>query len=177
MTAQAMRNVLATLALLVAIGLFLAACGSAVDDVPSLGPTPTAAVEEQSLDDEAKVMAFVQCMRDQGIEHQDPVVDSEGNVQRPQLVEGVTLTREELAEPYAACSHHLEGLSFGRERQDVTELVDQMVELAACLREKGYDVDDPTVETLGQWRMDFRVEFPWDDPAAKEAYEECNSGE
>jgi hypothetical protein len=177
MTNRAMRNALATLALLAALGLLLTACGSSVDDVPSLGATRTAVVEEQTLDDEAKVMAFTQCMRDQGIEYEDPVVDSEGNVQRPQLVEGVTLTRQELREPYAACAHHLEGLSFGRERQDVTELVDQMVELAACLREKGYDVDDPTVETLGQWRKDLRVEFPWDDPAAKEAYEECNSGE
>jgi hypothetical protein len=55
--------------------------------------------------------------------------------------------------------------------------VDQMVELATCLRKKGYDVDDPTAETLKQWGKDFRVEFPWDDPAAKEAYEECSSGD
>jgi hypothetical protein len=168
---------LTALILLVATGLFLVACGSGSDDVPSLGATPTAVVEEKTLDDEAKVMAFTQCMRDQGIEYKDPMVDSDGNVQRPELAEGVALTREELAAPYQACAHHLEGLSLGREGKDMTELVDQMVELATCLRDKGYDVDDPTAETLAQWRIDFRVEFPWDDPEAKKAHEECNRGE
>jgi hypothetical protein len=158
-------------------GLFLVACGSGSDDVPSLGATSTAVVEETILDDEAKVMAFVQCMRDQGIEYKDPVVDSDGNVQRPQLVEGVTVTREELAAPYQACAHHLEGLSFGTEREDVTQLVDQMVELATCLRDKGYDVDDPAAETIDQWRFDFRVEFPWRDPEAMKAYEECSNSD
>ncbi len=116
-------------------------------------------------------------MRDQGIEYKDPVVDSDGNVQRPQLVEGVTVTCEELAAPYAACAHHLEGLTLGRERSDVSEQVDSLVALAICLREKGYDVDDPTAETLEQWGMDFRVEFPWDDPAAQIAYEARSSGD
>jgi hypothetical protein len=170
------------LILVMAIGLFLVACGSGSDDVPSLNTDDTQLVEptaaaDDVLDDEAKVMAFVQCMRDEGIEFKDPVVDSDGNVQRPELVEGVTVTREELAAPYEACSQHLEGLSFGRERKDLTERVDQMVELATCLRDKGYDVDDPTAETIDQWGADFRVEFPWDDPAAMEAYEECSSAD
>jgi hypothetical protein len=167
-----------TLILVALLGLFLVACGSSADDVPSLEPTPTPVIEEENiLDDEAKVMAFVQCMRDRGIEYKDPVVDSDGNVQRPQLVDGVTVTRKELAKPYGACAHHLEGLSFGKERKEITELVDQMVELADCLRDKGYDVDDPTAETMKQWQVDFRVEFPWDDPEAKKAYEECSNSE
>jgi hypothetical protein len=107
----------------------------------------------------------------------DPVVDSDGNVQRPALVEGVTVTRKELKEPHAACYHHIESLTFGRERTDVTEQVDKAVTIASCLRDKGFEVDDPTVETFQQWATDFRKEFNWDDPAAKEAYEECSSTE
>jgi hypothetical protein len=163
------------LAVLAAISIGLTACGSKSEDVPSLQATPTAVVEENVLDDEAKVMAFVQCMRDEGIEFQDPVVDSEGNVQPPELVEGFAVTREELAEPYAACAHHIEGISFGRERRDLSARLDEFVELATCLREKGYDMDDPTAETLEIWLTDFRVEFDWDDPEAMEAYEECSS--
>jgi hypothetical protein len=177
-----MTNKLARLILLTAMSLLLAACGSDSSDVPSLKATddtqvvePTTAAADDLPDDEAKVMAFVQCMRDQGIEFKDPVVDSEGNVQRPEFVEGFTATREELAAPYAACAHHLEGLTLGRQRADVSEQVDQFVALATCLRDKGYDVDDPTAETLDQWGADFRVEFDWDDPEAMAAYEECSS--
>ena len=172
-----MTSRLTTLVLLAAIGLVLAACGSDSDDVPSLEATPTAVVAEDTLDDEAKVMAFTQCMRDQGIQYMDPVVDSDGNVQRPTLAEGVEVTRAELAAPYGACSQHLEGITWGRERRDVTELIDQSVALATCLRDKGFDVDDPTAETLAQWRVDFRMEFDWDDPAAMEAYQECSSSD
>jgi hypothetical protein len=50
-----MTNKPIKLILLVAIGLFLAACGLASDDVPSLGATPTAVVEEETLDDEAAI--------------------------------------------------------------------------------------------------------------------------
>jgi hypothetical protein len=172
-----MTNKLARLTLVAAISLVLVACASASDDVPSLAATPTTVVEEKPMDDEAKVMAFVQCMRDQGIEYKDPVVDSEGNVQRPELVEGVTVTREELAASYQACAHHLEGLTLGRERSDLSKRVDKFVALATCLRDKGYDVDDPTAETLDQWGIDFRVEFDWDDPEAMAAYEECSSAD
>ena len=170
-----MRKNTVILILSIAIGLLLAACGSSSDDVPSLGATPTALVEQETLDDEAAVMAFVQCMRDEGIEFKDPVIDSDGNVQQPEFVEGFTITRAELAAPYEACFHHIEGLTFGRERGDMSARVDQMVELATCLRDKGYDVEDPTAETLEQWGADFRVEFDWSDPEAMQAYEDCSS--
>ena len=174
-----MNDRLTILLLLAAIGLALVACATSTSgDIPSLGATPTAAVQQdKGLSDEEKVMAFVQCMRDQGIQYKDPVVDSEGNVQRPGLVEGFTLTREQLAEPYAACSHHLEGLTLGRRRVDQTEQLDKWLAIATCLSEKGYDVDEPTAETLAQWRMDFRVEFDWDDPKAMQAYQDCSSAD
>jgi hypothetical protein len=161
------------------VGLMLVACASDANDVPSLNPDgaqwadPTAVVEADPLDDEAKMMAFTQCMRDEGIDLVDARVDAEGNVQRPTLAEGVQISREEFGEAMAVCDKLLEGLTVGRERQDVTEVLDQRVALATCLREKGYDVDDPTAETLDQWGKDFRVEFDWDDPEAQAAYEEC----
>jgi hypothetical protein len=170
-----MKNKTARLILLIAIGLLLAACNSTSDDVPSLAATPTAVVEDEIPDDEAAVMAFVQCMRDEGIELKDPVVDSDGNVQPPEVVEGVELTREEWAAPYEVCGHYIEGTSFGREREDTSARGDQFVKIANCLSEKGYDVDEPTAETIDQWGIDFRVEFDWDDPEAMEAYEECSS--
>jgi hypothetical protein len=174
---EIMRKNTHILRLSIMIGLLLGACGSISDDVPSLEATPTTIVEGKIIDDEAAVMAFVQCMRDEGIEFKDPVVDSDGNVQEPEFIEGFTITREELAAPYATCSHHIEGLTFGRERGDMSARVDQMVKLATCLNEKGYDIDEPTTESIEQWGVDFRVGFDWDDADAMAAYEECSSAE
>ena len=160
--------------------LLLAACGSNSDDVPSLntedtqGVEPTAEAAGDVLDDEAKVMAFTQCLRDQGIEVLDPVVDSEGNVEEPELAEGVDPKRKEFWADYDACAEHLEGFTFETKRVDVSEQVDQFVALATCLRDKGYDVDDPTAETLDQWGADFKSSIDWDDPTAIADYEECS---
>jgi len=163
--------------LLGSIVMGLSACASDLGDVPSLEATPTAVVEQVIPDDEAKVMAFVECMRDQGIQYKDPVIDSDGNVQQPEVVEGFSYTREELAAPYAVCFHHIEGLTFGQERPDLSEQIDEYLELTACLNDKGYDVDEPTAETLMTWLMDFRTTFEWDNPEAMQAYEECTAEE
>ena len=87
------------------------------------------------------------------------------------------LKAEGLAAPYEVCTHHLEGLTFGRAREDLGERVDEFLALAECLREKDidFDMNDPTAETLKTWLTDFRVEFDWDDPEAMAAYEECTS--
>lgn len=175
-----MTSTSATLILVAATALTFVACGTDSSDVSSLGSAATPLVEPAAesadaiLDDEAKMMAFTQCMRDEGVEIVDAVVDSDGNVQRPTLAEGVEVSREELGKAYEACSEHLDGLTLGRESEDVSERVDEFVALATCLRDKGYDVDDPTAETLGQWGADFRVDFDWDDPKAQAAYEECS---
>jgi hypothetical protein len=162
------------LIIVIILGLTLAACGTDTNDVPSIAATPTAIMEEESLDGEAKVIAFTQCMRAHGIEYMDPVVDSKGNGPQPEFFEGVTYTREELAAPYRASSHHLEGLTFGQERENLSEQLVHFVELAACLRDGGYEVDDPTTETPQTWLIKFRVEYDWDDPEAMADYEECN---
>jgi hypothetical protein len=167
--------------------LILAACKSDSNDVPSLRTTEDTQAEAPSadaapaeadplLDNEAMMMAFTQCLRDQGIDVLDPVVDAEGNVQKPQLVEGAEWDKETMGPAFEACAEHLEGFTFEKKRVDVSEVVDQYVALATCLRDKGYDVDDPTAETLDEWGDDFKRAINWDDPGAVADYEEC-SGE
>lgn len=178
-----MANKLAKLILVAVIGLILVACGSDSNDVATLGTTentrveaPNADAADPVLDNEAMMMAFTQCLRDQGIDVADPVVDSEGNVQKPELVEGAEFDKEAFGAAMEVCGEHLKGFTFEKERVDVSEEVDQFVALAACLRDKGYDVDEPTAETLDQWGADFKDAINWDDPAAVADYEEC-SGE
>ena len=56
---------------------------------------------------------------------------------------------------------------------NLVDMLDQTLTLATCLRDKGYDVDEPTAETLDQWMGAFKEEFDWKDPAAMTDYEEC----
>ena len=173
-----MTNKVTTLTILAMIGLLLVACGSGSDDVASLRTTgdtqeiePTVDAADGLRDDEARMMAFTQCMRDQGIEMTDPMVDADGNVQKPELAEGYQASKEKWATAYEVCGELLEGITFGKEREDISELLDQYVALAACLRDKGYDLDDPTAETLETWLVDFKtVVIDWNDPADVEAW-------
>jgi hypothetical protein len=158
---------------LVAMGMVLAACGSKSEDVASLAATPVPVVESETLDDEAKMMAFAQCMRDEGIELLDPGVDADGNVQKPELAEGFEASKEKWTAADAVCGELLEGITFGKERVDMSEVVDQYVALATCLRERGFEVDDPTAETLDIWLTDFKTVFNWEDPDNLEAYQSC----
>jgi len=176
------KHIALTVAAVIGI-LVLAACGADSDDVPSLRTTedrqvaePTADAADNVLENEARMMAFTQCMRDQGIELFDPVVDSEGNVQKPEFAEGAEMNKNDWA-AWEACSEYLEGFTFEKERVDVSEQVDQFVALATCLRDKGYDVDDPTAETLAQWQGDFKERIDWKDAAEVADYEECSGDE
>ncbi len=175
------RKHIAIIAVAVIGILFLAACSSDSDDVPSLRTTgdtqlvePTAKAADTVRDNEAQMMAFTQCLRDQGIDVLDPAVDSDGNVQKPELAAGVDAKQKGFTAIYEACAEHLEGFTFEKKRVDVSEQVDQGVALATCLRNKGYDVDEPTAETLDQWRADFKLSIDWEDPTAIADYEECS---
>jgi len=180
-----MTNRMAKLMLVAVIGiLMIAACGSDSDDVPSLrsiedvqAAEPTASTADTILENEAKMMAFTQCLRDQGLDVLDPVVDADGNVGKPEIAEDAEWDKERFGAAWEACAEHLEGFSWENERVDVSEQVDQWVAVAACLRDKGYALDEPTAETLDQWMGDFKDAINWDDPAAVADYEECSGDE
>jgi hypothetical protein len=179
-----MTNRLATLILVAAMALLLAACGSDSEDVPTLiedapAEEPTAAAAGTVRDAEAAMMAFTECLREHGIEVYDPVVDAEGNVDKPEFVEGVDPKGEDMKAAWEACAEHLEGVTFGKKRIDVDDQVDtldQYLALATCMRDKGYDMDEPTAETLNQWMGDFKDTINWDDPGAVADWEECSGG-
>lgn len=178
-----MTNRLAKLMLVAVIAiLVIAACSSDSEDVPSLRTTgdrqlgePTADAVDSVRDAEAAMMALTECLREKGIEVYDPVVDAEGNVGKPELVEGVD--EKEVWAAWEMCEDHLEGVTFEKERVDMSEYLDQALATTTCLRDKGYDVDDPTAETLGQWKEGFKDVINWDDPRQVADYEECSGDE
>jgi hypothetical protein len=122
-------------ALVAALGIVAAACGSSGR---ADAPSPGASVE-------AALLAFSQCMRNQGItDMPDPTVDSEGNVQiqRPPGEHG-SGAHDVFAAARDKCDKYLRGVTQGFSHGDVTKTQDQFVRLARCMRDRGVDVPDP----------------------------------
>jgi hypothetical protein len=82
-----------------------------------------------------------------------------------------------LAELYNACFQHIQGLTFGQERPDLSEHIDKYLELTACLNDNGFEVDEPTDGTLKTWLVDFRTTYEWDNSEVMQAYKESKAVE
>lgn len=174
-------------ALLAAFGLLGAACsGGSVsgDAVASLdGTTGDTSTTTTTVDTEQAMLEFAQCLRDNGIEIEDPSVDANGNLRfaRPSNPESVD--RETLQAARTVCAPILEGVALGLQRVDRTQIEDTVYEYAACMRENGYDMPDPDFSSLGtpgtgggdgQPRGPFGSIDP-NDPAFIDANEVCQS--
>ncbi len=117
----------------------------------SLDTSTTGATDE--VDVEQAMLDFTQCLRDHGIDVPDPTVDDSGNFRfvRPQgLAEGnPDFDREEMRAAFEACQSELEGITLGRGGFDRTAIQDTLIEYAACMRDNGYDMDDPDLSSFG----------------------------
>ena len=177
-----------TTILLVAVALLAAACSGSdgSDGVASLesddevlaadadaGPDEGTAAE---VDDEEAMLAFAQCLRDQGLDIADPEVDDDGNLRlaRPTPGEGEQIDREAFRTARDACADILEGVSFGFREFDRTEIEDTLVEFATCMRDNGYEMPDPDFSTQpGPGGGGPFGDIDPDDPAFEAANEAC----
>ena len=151
------------LVLLLALGVMAASCSSEDGDgVASLAaaedaagaPSPAQEVEDAAVDQEQAMLDFAACMRDNGVEIDDPTVDSDGNVQFGGfrgLAQQGQVDREAIGAAMEVCSEHLERFALGRGGGDLdpTELQDTLVEYAACMRDNGYAMPDPDFSNFG----------------------------
>lgn len=168
----------------IVVALLAAACGSAgtADGVASLADEPPSAPETPptTLDQEAAILAFTQCLREQGLDVADPEVDADGNLRpllrpaRPQDID-----REEAAAAREACAEYLDAIALGFERVDRGIIEDLLVEYAACMRDNGVDMPDPGFDDgpgpgQGPGGGPFG-EIDRDDPAFQEADGVCRS--
>jgi hypothetical protein len=116
-----------------------------------------------TVDQEQQMLAFAACMRDNGVDMQDPTVDADGNVQFGGFGGGPTsgdassdADRESIRTAMDACQDLLGGLSLGRGggNFDSTQLEDTMLQYAACMRDNGYDMPDPDFTSFGPGQGD-----------------------
>ncbi len=116
------------------------------------------------ISDEERLLEFAQCMRDNGVDFPDPVVEADGTIdfgRRPgggaggQDSEGLqAIGRDpDLPAARAACSEHIEGLALGPGGQNFdevrVELMDRLLEFAQCMRDNGVDISDPDPNAFG----------------------------
>lgn len=136
--------------LITVVLLALPACGDdAGDAVATLDETDlttTTASPEQAVDAiEDAVLAFAQCLRDEGLEVDDPELDGEGQYHFRQLVSepGEPLSAEVQA-ALEVCEPLVEGIGMRFEQQDTTEFSDNLMAFAQCMRDGGLtDWPDP----------------------------------
>jgi hypothetical protein len=124
------------------LALLVAACSSGSDagEVASLaaGEDSPAADVVDSIDDEPALIGFSACMRDQGMDFPDPIVDGDG-YPRFDFSNPEDIDRDALFEAGEACRDHLEGVVLGLPDFDTAEFNDTFLEYAACMRESGFE--------------------------------------
>lgn len=184
------------LALIVSLTLAAGACGgsdTSSDGVLSLetpnvdSPEPDAAATE-APDNETQLIAFSQCMRDNGIDIGDPTVDSDGNASFGgfgRIGGDGDGPPEGIQEAFEECGNLLEDLQLGFQDRDFTDFEDTLLVLAECMRDNGIDMDDPDFSDFGFGGGDGEGggggrgggpfgDVDFNDPAFQAALEECS---
>ena len=113
---------------------------------------------DPEAESEAAMLAFTQCLRDQGIDVDDPTMDADGNMQLPPInieVPGVVTDPDELPDTsefedmIAPCEEHLEGVVSTLSSADTTEIEDMLLAYAECMRDNGVEMPDPDFSSGG----------------------------
>jgi hypothetical protein len=106
-------------------------------------------------DVEEAALAFSECMRDEGVtDFPDPVFDAGGGgtLGSPDGEDGgIDFQSDEVQAAFEECGELLERAAFGPGggNFDETELQDNLLAMAECLRDQGLDVDDPDLSNFG----------------------------
>ncbi len=200
------RRAVTAPALLLAVALVLTGCGSSGGDddpgVASLDQTSgaagdtsaTGAASAAPADEEAELLAYVECLRGEGLDVPDPTVDAEGNLQLGGPggggaggggaggagggEGGPAGDPEAFQAAMEVCGDVPEGAVGGPGEVDSAEFEDAALAFAECMREAGVDVGDPDLGGGGGPGGGGAEGGPFgdldmEDPAVQEALESC----
>ena len=135
------------------------------------------------------MLDFTACMRENGVDMPDPEISSAGGG----FAFGITIQgaagdgsgpddteMHKMQKASEACNHFLEGVVQEFERPDMSEMQDQMLAFAQCMRENGVDMPDPVfsedggVSLFGPGEEGTAIEIDPNDTTFQEAQEACN---
>lgn len=147
--------------------------------------TPTVdAVESRNVNksDEEIVTDFSSCMREQGWDIPDPELNADGTINLRAMLSKVWQTpgfganNANTRESLNACLPILQNIGFAGQRttENEIELEDNLLEFAACLRNKGLAVPDPDFSLGGRAAMRPLIqELDLDNPEIQEHLAFC----
>lgn len=176
-----MRSTIISLALVV---LFSACGGSDASDEPrvaSIQSTTTPSTTSASdVSGEDQLFEFVDCMRENGVDVPDPVVDSDGNVGFPQDVDPADFQGDDVQDAFTACREFLDFATLGFGDIDLSQLADDLLAFASCMRDNDFDLPDPDFSNFeiappdeaGQVNTPFGI-LDLNDPDFQAALEVC----
>jgi hypothetical protein len=168
--------------LLLVFSLVASACSSAGtnSDVASLETeadnASTLTGEAESIPGEQAVLAFTACLRDEGLNVDDPAIDAEGNLvaPTPHAAAAETLDMGAVHAAFEVCQEFLDNVAFGMSTEDLAEREDELLAFAVCMRENGYDMPDPDFSGEGHSGAGpFGDAIDTDDPAFQDAADSC----
>jgi len=176
-----------------ALTLVAVACGgsessigvASLDDSTATTVPVEAEDGDGDVDIEEAALAFTECLREQGLDVEDPDFDGEGGLNFS-FGEGVRSgpgedgagagPSEEFQAALEVCGELLEGLGQRFERPDISEIEDNLLAFAECMRDNGVDVADPDLSGgAGGPAGAFFFDFDVNDPAVEAALEVCQS--
>jgi len=148
-----------TLIMIVAFAIVAASCSSQGDtaEVATLESVPAASsdtvpeLSDPLVEAEEAMLAFTQCLRDQGIDIGDPTVGADGSLQLPPIeftiegdgTEGEAPDFSAFEEMMAPCEGLLDGAGGIGTNADASGFEDALVEYTQCMRDNGVDMPDP----------------------------------
>jgi hypothetical protein len=117
--------------------------------------TATTTGEDESFQD--SVLAYTACLREQGIDIDDPQFDANGNpiIDRGSGdggLLGLDTDDPEVAAAQEACADELEGAAgqFTADPEAASELQENLLAFAQCMRDRGIDFPDPQFDANGR---------------------------
>lgn len=190
--------------LLLALPLGVAACGSDGEDTIEAAPLIVVdgaegaeGAESQDADtsddgpadeestandqtDEELALAFTQCMRAEGVDLADPAVNADGSIDlfQPGANSNIDPNDPAVTDAADVCGDIIAGASFlPGAGLDQSEIEDRLLGFAQCLRDLGFDVDDPDLSGgfAGGPAAIFGENFDPTDPANADAIQECQA--
>jgi hypothetical protein len=138
---------------LCAFTLVVGACSSdesaTTDAVASLDETPTTTSSttpaEANADADEAILAYVQCLRDEGLDLQDPDLSDDGGLGlRRQFADEGEEISQEVEAAFDACDDMRDGVATRFENVDTSDTEDRLLAFSQCMRDGGVaDFPDP----------------------------------